>query len=336
VRDERGHLEPEARDVAAEIAGDSAHGTYCSCAVVARPARTAAQAGFFSSASRFPLLPGGHVVPGEARGYYIDLRMKTGEPQWPPDWLPIAHLWVPITQWALGCYERYVDGDGDAWLQAATDAGRYLLEAQDANGAFVHKRAFPHTFDLQPPWVSGITQGQAASLFARLAQETADDAFAEAAVASLRPLRVPSAEGGVQALLDGRPWPEEYPTSPPSFVLNGGIFAIFGQYDVSVALGDAEAAREFDESIETLVRNAHRWDTGYWSLYGLYPWRVTNVASSAYHLLHTSQFRMLHLLTGRPELAAVADRFERYAASPVNRTRALARKVLFRLVVPRR
>jgi heparosan-N-sulfate-glucuronate 5-epimerase len=292
--------------------------------------------GFFSSARRFALLPGQHVVAGEARGYYIDLRMKSVDPAWPPEWLPRARLWVPITQWGLGCFERYVSGEGEQWLAGAISAGRHLLTAQSSDGGLVHRHPYPHTFRLTPPWVSAIAQGQAASLFARLARETGEAAFAEGGARALRPLRVPASEGGAQALLGGRPWPEEYPTDPPSFVLNGGIFAVFGYHDASVVLGDADAARHFDESVETLARSVGRWDTGYWSRYDLYPHPVVNVASSAYHVLHTSQLQVLNLLAPRHELAAAASRFERYASSPPRCAYALARKALFRLLVPRR
>ena len=60
-------------------------------------------------------------------------------------------------------------------------------------------------------------------------------------------MRLPSGEGGVQARLGGGPWPEEYPTDPPSYVLNGGIFALWGMYDVGAGLGDEDAARDFEQ-----------------------------------------------------------------------------------------
>ena len=76
-----------------------------------------------------------------------------------------------------------------------------------------------------------------------------------------------------------RPAFEEYPTEPPSFVLNGAIFAAWGVRDVAVGLADAEARGLFAAVVETLAGAVDRWDTGYWSLYDLYPHRVRNVAS---------------------------------------------------------
>ena len=58
----------------------------------------------------------------------------------------------------------------------------------------------------------------------------------------------------MQAELDGAPVPEEYPTDPPSFVLNGGIFALWGLYDVGAGARRREVAREFEPGADTLAR----------------------------------------------------------------------------------
>src|SRR5207245_213707 len=45
---------------------------------------TLREPGFFSSANRLKLPVGSNVVPGEVRGYYIDLRAKADYPDWRP------------------------------------------------------------------------------------------------------------------------------------------------------------------------------------------------------------------------------------------------------------
>ena len=120
-------------------------------------------------------------------------------------------------------------------------------------------------------------------------------------------MALPSAEGGVQATLDGRRWPEEYPTEPPSYVLNGGIFALWGYYDVGRRAARRGGARaRSSEGADTLARNLHRWDTGYWSRYDLFPHPVLNVASSFYHALHTSQLEAMNVIAPRPEFEPTA------------------------------
>jgi hypothetical protein len=296
-------------------------------------------AGFLSSAKGFSLPPGRQFAAGSVRGYYIDFKVKAENPRWPAPELAGEELHVQTCQWALGCYERYLGGEGDKWLAAARSAGEYLLEDQQAggemDGGWIHRSPFPHTFRLKPPWLSAMAQGEGASLLVRLHAETGEDRWAEAARRALRPFDVPTSEGGVRAELGGRPFPEEYPTTPPSFVLNGGIFALWGLCDVGLGLGDADALRAFEEGVDTLAMNLHRWDTGYWSRYDLFPHPVVNVASSAYHALHLAQLESMQALAPRPEIESMRARWARYTESAVSPRRALAAKVAFRLVVPR-
>ena len=248
---------------------------------------------------------------------------------------------VATAQWALGCYERFLHGDGEEWLAAAIAAGDYLVSDQRRggrdDGAWLHQLEMPHTYPIDPPWISAMAQGEGASLLARLYLRTGEERYAEAAARALKPLAIPTAEGGVLVRLpDGGPFYEEYPTNPPSYVLNGGIFAIWGLLDVGLALGRDDLVGEFDASVDALARNIDRWDTGYWSLYDLFPQPlVRNVASSAYHALHVTQLRGMQLIAPRAELAEAADRFEAYRAQRRNAARAFAVKSAFRILIPR-
>jgi hypothetical protein len=181
-----------------------------------------------------------------------------------------------------------------------------------------------------------MAQGEAASLLVRLLEETGDERFAQAALRALEPMAQPPSSGGLRAPLAGGFLPQEYPTDPPSHVLNGAIFALWGCHEVADRLGDVEARRLFEEDAATLAGSIDRYDTGYWSRYDLFPHRVDNVSSPAYHDLHITQLRALAELTGRPEFTATADRFERYGMSYASSLRALAHKAMFRAVVPRR
>ena len=298
--------------------------------------------GFFSSARSFSLPAGTQFGPDGVRGYYIDLRVKAEAAQWPHESLGVLEdrLWVRVHQWGLGAYERYLAGEGDQWLRNAVDVGEYALSQQveggPRDGLWLNRLPYTKTFQLAAGWPSAMAQGEGASLLTRLHLATEDERYAASARRAVRAMALPSTEGGVQAQLDGRPWPEEYPTDPPSFVLNGAIFALWGLYDVGVGLGDEPAERAFREGAAGLAASLHRWDTGWWSRYDLYPHPLTNVSSAAYHRLHIDQLTALHMLAPHPELEATAARFERYAASRVNRARAFAAKAAFRLRVPRR
>jgi heparosan-N-sulfate-glucuronate 5-epimerase len=288
----------------------------------------------------FRLPMGSQLSAVKARGYPIDFRVKAKSPEWPPPWLA-SHLesYVSVAQRGLGCYERYLAGEGEAWRSTAAAAAAWLVGRQEssgrADGAWLHRYTYPHTFPLRPPWVSAMAQGEGASLLVRMYHETSDERFAEAAMRAIRPLSLTPRDGGAMARLDRGIFLEEYPTDPPSCVLNGGMFAIWGCFDVARALDDSCANGLLDASVDTLAALLDRYDTGYWSRYDLFPHPVTNVASPAYHRLHIEQLKAMALLTNRSEFASAASVFEDYLERRLNTTRALAGKTLFRLLLPR-
>ncbi len=297
----------------------------------------------FGSERSFSPEVGRHWEDPEAplRGYYIDFSFKAEDPAWPPAWLGPRReqLHVANVQWGLGAFERFVKGEGEEWLRGALACGEHLIETQHSggpqDGGWRHFFPMPHTYVIRPPWLSAIAQGEAASLLVRLHLETGDERFAEAARRGLAPMAVPVGEGGLRAELEGAPFVEEYPTIPPSYVLNGAIFALWGYLDVGRGLDDPEALEQFEALTSALVANLDRWDTGFWSYYDLYPHRVRNIASPAYHLLHIRQLEVLDRLSPRPELGAMRARFQGYRSSAGRRRKAMAQKVAFRIVSPR-
>jgi heparosan-N-sulfate-glucuronate 5-epimerase len=273
---------------------------------------------FLSSTFDQPL--GTRVADG---GYHIDLRVKARSSDvataWP--WTPGDKSWIAYAQYGLGCNERWVAGEGEEWLAAARTVGDTLVERQSAEGTWIQGFDLGHTYDLRAPWTSAMAQGEGASLLTRLHAATGEERYREAAERAVEPMPM-------AWLPDGSPFPQEYPTDPPSHVLNGAIYAIWGLYD-------AAARERFDDALDALVLNLHRWDTGSWSLYDLYPHPIRNWASLAYHELHATQLRALTAICDRTALAEAADRFESYWSSSFYRGRALAHKAAFRVRVPR-
>jgi len=288
-----------------------------------------------SSSKSFFLPLGPAIDPDGVRGYPVDMRVKARSTSWPPPEVVVGPRYVAAAQYGLGAYERWLAGEGERWLAAACTVGRHLVAEQEPDGSWLHLDPFPHTFPLRSPWRCGLAQGEAASLLARLYGAVGEDAFADSAVRALQPLSRSREDGGVCAQLGGRPWPEEYPTARPSFVLNGAIFALWGFRDVGLALHDTGASASFLDGVDAVAANLHRFDTGWWSLYSLYPHPLRGVASSFYHDLHIVQLTAIDLLAPRAEFAPMRERWAGYADSAWCRRRAFASKAVFRLIVPR-
>ncbi|HEX8648425.1 MAG TPA: D-glucuronyl C5-epimerase family protein [Thermoleophilaceae bacterium] len=287
--------------------------------------------------SSFEVERGTRTDPAGVRGYPIDFRVKALQTTMWAGFAedPGAHVWVGPIQRGLGCFERHVAGEGEEWLAAARETADLLVREQREDGGWEHRFHYPHTFDIEPPWLSGMAQGEGASLLARVHAETGEERYEEAARRALGPLGRTADEGGASAPLGSALVPEEYPTRPPSLVLNGMIFGLWGLRDVAVAYGDADARAAFEAGVDALAASIDRWDTGWWSAYDLHPHRVRNVASIGYHALHVAQLEATHELAPRPALAEAARRWAGYAESPAARARAWGAKVAFRLAVPR-
>ena len=135
---------------------------------------------------------------------------------------------------------------------------------------------------------------------------------------------------------------QEYPTQTPSHVLNGWMFALWGLYDVSRLAERGgrtapEAHRAFLDGTSALVRRVDLYDAGLgWSRYDLYPHRLTHVASPFYHRLHVALLNATADLTGEETLRKKAAEWEASAERLPLRVAAVARKVAFRFVYPRR
>lgn len=122
--------------------------------------------------------------------------------------------------------------------------------------------------------------------------------YLHTAMAATAPFQVSSANGGVRAMFLNRyPWYEEYPSSPPSFVLNGFMFSLVGLHDVAhtatQVFGAAQgkkASRLFSEGLASLKALIGLFDTGSGSNYDLRHFTAgfgaPVVARAEYHVTH--------------------------------------------------
>ena len=248
----------------------------------------------------------------------------------------LQHNPIAIAQWGLGnfnLFSRTRDPMRKTKFLAASDWLCAHIEPHPA-GTSVWNHAFDWEYRtrLKSPWYSGLAQGQGISLLVRAHRETGDAGYLDAAQRAFQSFLKPPADGGVTFTDEaGDVWFEEYIVFPPTHILNGFIWAAWGVYDYFLATQSRCAQNLFTKAIETLRRNLHRYDTGYWSLYEESGTRLPMLASPFYHRLHIVQLRVLHRLTGEDIFKQYADRWERYAQSPSKRTRALCYKSAFKL-----
>ncbi|MGA9529840.1 MAG: D-glucuronyl C5-epimerase family protein [Terriglobales bacterium] len=255
---------------------------------------------------------------------------------------------IAIAQWGLAnCnlfYRTLEKSRQEKFLKAADWLVANLRQNSYGLWVWNHNFDWEYRTTLRTPWYSGLAQGQGVSLLLRAYAETHNEKYAEAANLGFVSLTKPIAEGGV--LIEDQErnlWIEEYIVDPPTHILNGFIWALWGVFDYWLTTdgGANSPAREyptsiarevFDRGVRTLLRNLDRYDTGYWSLYEQSGTRLKMLASPFYHRLHIVQLRVMALLTGDAFFTNFAEKWQRYANRPANRARALVEKSTFKLL----
>jgi len=243
---------------------------------------------------------------------------------------------IAVAQYGLARYNRFLAGGSPADRAAFLAQAEWLVRTLEPNPrgvpVWMHRFDFEYRSLLKAPWYSGLAQGQGLSLLARAHQATGDARYLEALRAAFGSLTLTVEEGGVLFHdAEGSTWIEEYIVDPPTHILNGFIWALWGVWDCHLAGADPRAKRLFDDSAATIARNLARYDTGWWSLYELGDTVLPMLASPFYHRLHIVQLKILAAMTGQSVFADTARRWEAYAGRSYNRARSLVQKSLFKV-----
>jgi heparosan-N-sulfate-glucuronate 5-epimerase len=242
----------------------------------------------------------GQPVPQDARYDGTGLPMvNIGSP---PRW---SYDPVTICQYGLREYSAFIEGHDRSRLRNAGHAADWLVQNQSVDGIWYYNFDFDvggMDVTLPAPWASAMGQGQAISLLTRVAHATGMRAYLTTALNGLKPLEREVRDGGLTDDLFGHPMYEEYPTTPPSHVLNGFIFTLLGLYDLSVAVPDSDATRLYAQGVETLDFALPLYDTGAISAYHLghltRPPRPV-YTSLYYHRLHVQLLHAINSITPR-------------------------------------
>jgi heparosan-N-sulfate-glucuronate 5-epimerase len=243
---------------------------------------------------------------------------------------------IAIAQFGLGNFNAYCRSGEDERRTKFLAVADWLVANLEPNRAGLH--VWNHHFDweyrswLRAPWQSGLAQSQGISVLVRAHEETGNATYLESARMAFQPFRKEIPDGGIVYVDErGDSWLEEYIVSPPTHILNGFMWAMWGVYDYLLATEDTVAQRIFEASARTLRNHLARYDLGFWSLYEQSGTWLQMVASPFYHRLHIAQLRVMHFLTEEALFLHYADRWESYRHSSSKRARALCHKCAFKL-----
>jgi len=184
---------------------------------------------------------------------------------------------------------------------------------------------------LSAPWLSGLAQGEALSIFARAYLLTDDAVWRDRSDVAARWLAEPVEMGGVLGRLpDGSPFLEEYPGTRHANVLNGCLYALAGLKD-ALDIGAAEIGL-VERIADSVEANLGAWNRGGWSLY---EWAapdetVANFNTPSYQRVHIALLAHLGATLKREAFLREAEALQQGLARPTLRIRALANKLRYR------
>lgn len=224
---------------------------------------------------------------------------------------------IAIAQYGLGNYNLYKKNNSKKNLEAATRQADWLSENLEANKFGV--KVWMHHFDweyrdtLKAPWYSALAQGSGISLLVRIYKETGEKKYLTTAQEAFKSLIISTNRGGVLYVdSDNDYWLEESVVNPPTHILNGFLWTLFGVWDYYFLTKDDEAKDLFDKSIITLKKNLEKFDVGFWSLYEQSGTTIKMIASRFYHNLHIVQLDIMHNLTHEDIFKEYRDRWIKY------------------------
>jgi hypothetical protein len=251
-------------------------------------------------------------IPYRPTGDYLD--WGTGPDTWQLDsaGIPVVYYGPkiglrhnPVTTaeyglWRLGRWGTTFSG---ADLAAARKQANWLVATQDRrSGKWFYTFPYP-SYQLASHWSSALAQGLAMSFLTRMWRTTHDTAYLQRAVTAVRPLERPLRGGGLADSLRGHLWFEEYPSHPPTHVLNGFMFTLLGLYDVHHWIPASPAGRLFRDGVESLAFALPLFDAGsgrqYYDLRQLVG-RRAKVASGPYLPLDVQLLRALNSVAPHP------------------------------------
>ncbi len=238
---------------------------------------------------------------------------------------------VNICQYGFMLHADYLETKDEALMQtlkAVLDRLIALQVEKDDTIAW-YSYTFDFKYKINPPWASGMSQGEAISFYLRMYQLTGDEKLLVFANKAYKFLNIDVKDGGVMTR-DAKDflWYEEFPSTPSSYVLNGFIYTIFGLYDLYRVSPNPELKSTIEECNATVKYYLPDFDAGYWSYYDLLKKELVRYYYQKN--VHVPQLRVLGKLTGDTVFMNYATKWEKQL-TPLN---YMLVKIMYR-VLPR-
>jgi heparosan-N-sulfate-glucuronate 5-epimerase len=244
---------------------------------------------------------------------------------------------IAIAQWGLGNYNIWHETKLENEFKKFLNCANWLVENLEENNhgykVWMHHFDFEYRDTLKSPWYSGLAQGQGISVLARAYKETNIEKYKNAADQAYKVFNVSTVDGGVNFIdAERNSWIEEYIVHPPTHILNGFMWGLWGVYDFAIQFKNEQATDLFNKYKETLVQELESYDNGFWSLYEHSGTWIKMIASTFYHKLHIVQLRVMYHLTSENIFNEKANKWDAYLTNPLNRKRATIQKAIFKVL----
>lgn len=179
---------------------------------------------------------------------------------------------INVAQYGFMLHADYLENPDPTTLEILKSCLSVLekLKTEEKGHVVWWHHHFERKYKIQPPWASAMAQGEVISFYLRMYQLLSDPSLLETAQKAYRFLQMEGTEKAVRRRDEfGNLWFEEYPSEPPSYVLNGFIYTIFGLMDLYRVTNDESVKADIDECVITLQNRLKEFDAGYWSVYDL-------------------------------------------------------------------
>ena len=223
-----------------------------------------------------------------------------------------------VAQYGLGFYDLFVDTGNPEYKSRFLKQADWFLRSirfvEGDVGLWEYNFDFEYHTGLKAPWKSALAQGQGISVLVRAYALTQNNDYLHTASKAFNSFLHDISEPGGVTYIDGNgyTWFEELIFNPPTHVLNGFIWALWGVYDYYLVSKNPDSLRLFNEGVRTLEDHLPRYDIGFWTIYHLLPTRLKVIASTYYQRLHIIQLDVMFGLTGKKTFKEYAEIWRAY------------------------